>query len=115
MLSSKLQGPRLELAKQLVEFYTDEENQIGQAKTLLRLPALTKAMKAKVIMDDSNLRASMEQLMVGRPMPMATEMRAVWDAIRPLYGRVLSGQMTVDEAVPLMQRDAESKIREMNE
>jgi len=115
MLSSKLQGPKLEMVKRLVDFYTNEENQIGQAKTLMRLPALSQADKAKVILDDPNLRASMEQLLVGRPMPMATEMRAVWDAIRPLYGRVLSGQMSVDEAVPLMQRDAETKIREMNE
>ncbi|MCX5796285.1 MAG: extracellular solute-binding protein [Elusimicrobia bacterium] len=115
MLSSKLQGAKLELAKRLVDFYTDEENQIGQAKTLMRLPALSQANRAKVIMDDPNMRASMEQLLVGRPMPMATEMRAVWDAMRPLYGRVLSGKMTVDEAVPMMQRDAESKIREMNE
>ena len=115
MLSSKLRGPKLEVVKRLVDFYTNEENQIGQAKTLMRLPALSKANQAKVIMDDPNLRASMEQLLVGRPMPMATEIRAVWDAIRPLYGRVLSGQMTVDEAVPLMQLDAETKIREMNE
>ena len=115
MLSSKLQGPKLELARQLVEFYINDENQISQARTLLRLPALSKVNKAKVIMDDPNLRASMEQLLVGRPMPMAAEMRAVWDAIRPLYGRVLSGQMGVDEAVSRMQKDAETKILEMNE
>jgi arabinogalactan oligomer/maltooligosaccharide transport system substrate-binding protein len=115
MLSSKLQGAKLELVKRLVEFYTNEENQVGQVKALKRLPALTAASKSRAVTGDPNLKASMDQLLVGRPMPMATEMRAVWDAVRPLFGKVLSDQMSVDEAVARMQKDAESKIQEMNE
>lgn len=115
MLSSKLQGDKLALIKRFIEFYTNEENQIGQVKALMRLPALTQAVKSKVITGDPNLRASMDQLLVGKPMPMAIEMRAVWDSIRPLFNKVLSGQMSVGEAVPRMQKDAETKIREMSE
>ena len=115
MLSSKLRGPKLELVKRLVEFYTNEDNQIGQVKALMRLPALARANRAKVITDDPNLRASLEQILAGRPMPMATEMRAVWDAIRAPFGKALSGQMGVDDAVKRMQADAENNLREMNE
>jgi arabinogalactan oligomer/maltooligosaccharide transport system substrate-binding protein len=115
MLSAKLQGPKLALVKRLVEFYTDEDNQIGQVKALMRLPALSQAAKAKVITDDPNLNASMAEILVSRPMPMATEMRAIWDAMRPLFGKILSGQMSVDDAVMRMQVDAETKIRDMNE
>jgi maltose-binding protein MalE len=115
MLSSKLQGPKLELVKRLVEFYTNEENQIGQVKALKRLPSLIKASQSAAVTGDPDLKASMDQILVGRPMPMATEMRAVWDAVRPLFGKVLSDQMSVDEAVTRMQKDAEAKIREMNE
>jgi arabinogalactan oligomer/maltooligosaccharide transport system substrate-binding protein len=115
MLSSKLSGAKLDLVKQLVEFYTNEENQVRQARELKRLPALTQATRSRVIQDDPNLRASLDQILTGRPMPMATEMRAVWDAVRPLFGKALSGQMNVGEAVSRMQTDAEGKIREMNE
>ena len=115
MLSSQLQGRKLALVKRLVEFYTDEENQIGQARALKRLPALARANNAQAIQDDPNLRASLDQILVGKPLPMATELRAVWDAMRPLFGKVLSGQMGADEAVRRMQADAETKIREMSE
>jgi len=115
MLSSKLKGPKLELVKRLVEFYTNEENQVGQVKALKRLPSLIKASQSAAVTGDPDLKASMDQILVGRPMPMATEMRAVRDEVRPLFGKVLSDQMSVDEAVTRMQKDAEAKIREMNE
>jgi arabinogalactan oligomer/maltooligosaccharide transport system substrate-binding protein len=57
----------------------------------------------------------MDQVLVGKPMPMATEMRAVWDAMRPLYGRLLTGQLTPGEASAKMQKEAVAKIAEMNE
>ena len=85
------------------------------AKSLKRLPALARANNAQAIQDDPNLRASLDQILVGKPLPMATELRAVWDAMRPLFGKVLSGQMGADEAVRRLQADAETKVREMNE
>ncbi|MFA6317128.1 MAG: extracellular solute-binding protein [Elusimicrobiota bacterium] len=113
MLNSRLSGQKLELVKRFVEFYTNEENQIGQVKALMRLPALTEAAKSKVIMDDPILRASMEQILAGKPMPMATEMRAVWDSVRPHLGRAINKKATPAEAVAKMQSEAVSKIKEM--
>ena len=101
--------------KRLVEFYTNEGNQLAQAKALMRLPALAKASRAEAILKDPLLKASTDQLLVARPMPMATEMRAVWDAMRPLLAKAVSEQMGVEEAARRMQEDAEAKIREMNE
>ena len=115
MLSSKLSGPKLALIKRLIDFYTDRDNQVGQVAALKRLPALTAASQDKIITGSPNLKASMDEILVCRPMPMATGLRAVWDAIRPLYGKVLSGQLTTDQAAKRMQADAETKIREMNE
>ncbi|MFA6029579.1 MAG: extracellular solute-binding protein [Elusimicrobiota bacterium] len=115
MLSSKLEGEKLELVRRFVEFMVSEKSQIAQVKALKRLPALSRAAHAKVIMDNPVLRASMDQLLVGKPMPMATEMRAVWDAMRPVYGRTVSGQIAPDAAAALMQKEAAAKIAEMNE
>ncbi|MBI5210707.1 MAG: extracellular solute-binding protein [Elusimicrobia bacterium] len=113
LLTSKLSGPKLELIKQFVSFYTNEENQIGQVKSLMRLPALAKAARAGIIMDDPILRASMEQILAGKPMPMATEMRAVWDTTRPHLGRAVNKKATPAEAVARMQAEAVSRIKEM--
>ncbi|MFC1679920.1 extracellular solute-binding protein [Elusimicrobiota bacterium] len=115
LLSSKLEGEKLGLIKRLVEFYTDERNQIAQVEKLMRLPALTKAAEASVIQGNPALRASMSQIMVGKPMPMATEMSAVWGAMRTHLGRAVSRKASVDEAAMKMQKDATDKIREMNE
>ena len=38
-----------------------------------------------------------------------------WDAVRPLYARVLAGQLTPEEASRRMQADALAKIAEMSE
>jgi maltose-binding protein MalE len=48
-------------------------------------------------------------------MPIAPELRAVWDAMRPAYQSVLGGTLNPREAAAKMQADAEAKIREMNE
>ncbi|MFH1618752.1 MAG: extracellular solute-binding protein [bacterium] len=115
MLSSALKGEKLELVIRLVDFYTDRENQVAQYRALRRLPALTEAMKASEITSDPVSRASISQLMKGRPMPMATEIRAVWDSIRPHMGRAVTRKVSVEEAVTKMQIDAVSKIKEMNQ
>ena len=48
-------------------------------------------------------------------MPIVPELRAVWDAMRPAYQSVLGGTLAPEAAAAQMQRDAEAKIREMNE
>lgn len=115
MLSSALAGEKLALVRRFVEFATSEEMQIAQVKQLRRLPALTKAARSPAVMGDPLLRASMEQVLAGKPMPMATEMRAVWDAMRPAYAKVLMRAVSTQDAARLMQKDAVAKIAEMNE
>ncbi len=115
MLSSTLKGEKLKLIKRFIEFYTNKKNQLKQFEVLKRLPALVEASRADITTADRISRASMSQILLGRPMSMATEMRAVWDAIRPHMGRAITRKVPVDTAVRKMQIDAISKIREMND
>jgi maltose-binding protein MalE len=62
-----------------------------------------------------HMEESLSQLEVGRAMPVVPELRAVWDAMRPAYQAVLGGYLSPEEAAKQMQKDAEQKIREMNE
>jgi maltose-binding protein MalE len=98
----------------LIDFYTNKENQIKQHKILKRLPALKHAASSKEITTDEMSRTSMQQILKGKPMPMATEMRAIWDSARNYMGLATTKKMGVDEAVKKLQRDVEKKIEEMN-
>jgi arabinogalactan oligomer/maltooligosaccharide transport system substrate-binding protein len=113
-VSSGLKPEKLELVKRLLNFYTSRENQVKQYQVLTRLPALKAAGSAKEIVSDEVSRISLEQILKGRPMPMATEMRAVWDSARNYMGLATTRKLSVDDAVKRMQENTDRKIEEMN-
>ncbi|GAB4032794.1 MAG: maltose/maltodextrin ABC transporter substrate-binding protein MalE [Elusimicrobiota bacterium] len=114
LISSSVQGKKLEILRELMEFYTNKENQIRQYKELKRLPALREASADREITSDPVSSASMQQILKGRPMPMAVEMRAVWDTVRNYQGLATTKKMSVEEASRKMQENVEKKIEEMN-
>jgi arabinogalactan oligomer/maltooligosaccharide transport system substrate-binding protein len=114
MVSSGIKSDKLEVIKRLMEFYTNRGNQIRQFKELQRLPALAEAFRAPEITGTEVSRVSMQQISKGRPMSMATEMRAVWDSARNYLGLATSGKLSVEDATRKMQENAEQKIAEMN-
>jgi len=62
-----------------------------------------------------HVATSLSQFETGKAMPIVPELRAVWDAMRASYQSVLGGYLSPEDAAAKMQRDAELKIREMNE
>ncbi|OGR97039.1 MAG: hypothetical protein A2016_01235 [Elusimicrobia bacterium GWF2_62_30] len=114
MLSAGAKPEKMAMIKRLLEFYTSKENQVKQYQTLTRLPALTAAGAAKEITSDEVSRISLDQILKGRPMPMATEMRAVWDSARNYMGLATTKKLPVDEAIRKMQDNTVKKIEEMN-
>jgi len=58
------------------------------------------------------VRASLEQLLVGKVTPPVTELRWIWDAMRPGYQAIFTGRKTAAEAAADMQALAEKLIRE---
>jgi arabinogalactan oligomer/maltooligosaccharide transport system substrate-binding protein len=115
MISTGVKPEKMELLKRLLEFYTSKENQVRQYQVLTRLPALKEAGSAPEITSDEVSRISLDQILKGRPMPMATEMRAVWDSMRNYMGLATTKKMDVDTAVKKMQENADKKIAEMNQ
>jgi maltose-binding protein MalE len=114
MISSGVKPEKLPVIQRLMKFYTNRDNQIRQFKELQRLPALAEASKAPEITGTEVSRVSMEQMSKGRPMSMATEMRAIWDSARNYLGLATSGKLSVDDATRKMQENAVEKISEMN-
>ncbi len=74
------------------------------------LPSRLALRDDPLVKQDPVMATSIAQADHGRAMPTAIEMRAVWDAMRPPYQLMMSGQLDPAEAARRMQRDAEKKI-----
>jgi len=114
LISSEVSNEKINIIKEFIEFYTNKENQIKQFKVLKRLPALKEASESDEIKKDEISRASMAQILKGKPMPMAVEMRAVWDTVRNYQGLATTKKLSVEDAVKKMQENVEKKILEMD-
>jgi len=97
-------------AMQLVEFLTSEQSQQRAMHSLRILPSRAALYDDPLLAKDATLKASREQYDRGHLMPSGTEMRAVWDAMRPSYQAVLGGEISAEKAAAEMQSEAEQAI-----
>jgi arabinogalactan oligomer/maltooligosaccharide transport system permease protein len=101
-------------AMDFVRYMVSKEPQRRIVEQLRMLPVLRSAQEDDLFDSDPTLRTSLAQLNHGRPMPVSTELRAIWDGMRPPYQGLLAGAMTPAEAARTMQKDAEQKIALMH-
>ncbi|MEX2309875.1 MAG: extracellular solute-binding protein [Pirellulales bacterium] len=100
-------------AMAFVRHMVSDEVQHRIVERLRMLPARRAALSDPLFDTDPTLQASLAQLENGRLMPVETELRAVWDAMRPSYQALLGGAMTPEAAAAAMQRDALQKIQQI--
>lgn len=98
-------------------FLTGEHAQAEylKARAIGDLPSNKKVADSAEVKNDPVLKASVDQMMAGKPMPIAPEMRAIWDAIRPSLELVMGGRMSPEDAAREMQKVAVQKIKEMKQ
>ncbi len=113
-LNVNTKQPVADLAMAFVQHMTSDVVQRRLVHELRMLPVRKIIQKDPLFETDSTLQASLAQLKNGRLMPTETELRAVWDAMRPPYQAVLGGGMTPAEAAKTMQREAISKIEQIH-
>ncbi len=101
-------------AMAFVRHMTSDEVQRRIVHDLRMLPARRSIQQDPLFETDPTLQASFAQLKNGRLMPVETELRAVWDAMRPPYQAVLGGGMTPAEAAADMQKEALAKIEQIH-
>lgn len=97
-----------------VRHMTSDATQRRLVQRLRMLPARRAVWDDPLFAADATLAASRAQLENGDLMPVATELRAVWDGMRPAYQAVLGGTLEPAAAAARMQRDAESFITSMH-
>ena len=101
-------------AMAFVRHMTSDDVQRRMVHELRMLPARRSIQRDPLFETDPTLQASLAQLKNGRLMPVDTELRAVWDAMRPPYQALLGGAMTPAEAAAAMQREAVAKIAQIH-
>ena len=111
----RLKNSKLAAAKKFAEFIVSPDIQEFWLVKSQRLPALKSMMDRPVVQNDKLTMDTLKAMQFGQPMPMAVEMRAIWDAMRPSLQKVMSGRMEPKDAAQAMQKRAETKIKEMRE
>ncbi len=101
-------------AMAFVRYMTSPDVQQRIVEKLRMIPTRLSVYEASLASADPTYRVSQIQVEQSRLIPVDTELRAVWDAMRPGYQAVLSGTTTPAAAAAAMQRDALDKISQMN-
>ncbi|MEM8677915.1 MAG: extracellular solute-binding protein [Planctomycetota bacterium] len=114
-LNANATGRSADAAMEFVKFMTSEEVQRRFVELLRILSARRDLNQEALASDDPTLATSAAQVKRGRAMPVVSELRAVWDSMRPPYQSLLAGNVTPTEAGQRMQSLAERKIAEMNQ
>lgn len=114
-LNPYLKDERLNEVVKLVKFLVSPEAQFRYASRLATIPTRYSVRERPEIASDPVIRTSIEQVGLGRAMPISPEMRAIWDAMRPAYQNVLGGSMTPEEGAAYQQKLAVQKVAELYE
>lgn len=107
-----LNGAKLGVTLELLRYLTSTRIQLLFTKASGAIPARKDAFASPLVRDNEMVRASLEQLLVGKATPPVTELRWIWDAMRPSYQAIFTGRKTASEAAGDMQALAEKLIRE---
>lgn len=111
-LNINLNGAELDVARKLVMHLTSPQVQLKFAREFKIIPSRTAEMNSDELRRDELFVRAVDQMMVGKPMPVMTEMRWIWDAMRPAYQGIFTRQITPEQAAAEMQRLAEKLIAE---
>jgi maltose-binding protein MalE len=114
-MNAHLKGEARELSLRLLRFLTSVEVELAFTRRLGTIPTRKIAWQDSLVTHDPLLQSSIYQLQVGKPMPVVTELRWIWDAMRPGYQAIFTGEITPAVAAEQMQKQALKLIKENRE
>lgn len=107
-----LKGERLNVALALLKFLVSSQVELEFTRALGTIPSRIDAFQDTLVTHNEIIQSSIYQMEVGTLMPVVTELRWIWDAMRPGYQSIFTGQMTPAQAAKEMQVLAERLIKE---
>jgi maltose-binding protein MalE len=96
----------------LLRYLTSPEV-VADFPDLLILPSRREVLDGPAVTGNPLMVASRQAYEAGRRMPVTPEMRAIWDAMRPVQQSVMNGSLAPRAAAAQMQKDAVAKIAAM--
>jgi len=110
-----LQGEKLKITLELLQFLTSKKVELEFTRAMGTIPSRKDAFQDSSVIQNEIIQSSIYQMEVGTLMPVVTELRWIWDAMRPSYQSIFTGQVTPIQAAKDMQHLAEKLIRENRE
>jgi arabinogalactan oligomer/maltooligosaccharide transport system permease protein len=111
-ININLKGEKQKIALALLKFLTSSEVELEFTRAMGTIPSRTDAFYDSLVTQNEIIRNSIYQMEVGTLMPVVTELRWIWDAMRPSYQSIFTGQVSPDQAAKDMQVLAEKLIKE---
>lgn len=97
--------------KKFLEFVNTKDAQLKMVDAHQQLPTNLDAIKDSKITGNALISGQKVQLDKSIPMPIVPQMRAIWDAAKPVQQEVLSGKIKPADAPAEMQKKAEEGIK----
>ncbi len=110
--NNNLKGERLKITVELVKYLTSPAVELEFGEQFNIIPSRKVAINNPALRNNPLFEQALDQMMVGRPMPVYTEMRWIWDAMRPAYQGIFTNQKSPEQAAEEMQKLAEKMISE---
>lgn len=99
--------------KKFIEFMNTKDSQLAMVAAHSQLPTNLEALKDDKITKDALILGQKQQLDKSIPMPIVPQMRAIWDAMKPVQQEVLTGKTKPEDAAASMQQKAEKGIKDL--
>jgi len=111
-VNGNIKGEKLAVTIKLLRYLTSSSVQLQFTQVSGAIPAREDAFNDPIVQQNEIVRASLNQLLHGVVTPPVTELRWIWDAMRPGYQAIFTGRQGAEEAAQGMQKLAEKLIRE---
>jgi arabinogalactan oligomer / maltooligosaccharide transport system substrate-binding protein len=112
-IEKSVAGDELAATVKFIEFMTSPATQQQWLTKMRRLPSSKQALDSKAITADPILSAIVEQMRVARGVPPALEMTCVWRGMDAYFGKVMSNEISPDDAPAKMQAEADACVADM--
>ncbi|KOF57451.1 hypothetical protein AGR56_13760 [Clostridium sp. DMHC 10] len=96
-----------------LDFMSSKGSQLTLSDAHGKLPTNTETLKTDKYKTDPIYSIQTEQYKNCLPMPIIPQMRAIWDAMRPVQQDMFSGKVSPNEAPAQMQQKAEDGIKNL--
>lgn len=114
-INKNISGEKLKASVDLIKFLTRAQTELEFTKISGSIPSVVAAYEDSLVRNDPFIQNAIDQMLVGKPMPVVTEMRWIFDAMRPAYQSIFTGRLTPKQAAEEMQALAEKLIKENRE